>query len=115
MTEVWCGKRNLPITRHPCSWKAEQEPGGTKVKVAEGGQVRPDSSSPLLGEDLSLGPTDRAGDAERAREMVMRLHTMQENTDISQSMRVRAKTHTRKGTHARKDTPQTARALASTI
>lgn len=87
MTEVWCGKKNLPITRHPCSWKAEREPGGTKVKVAEGGQVRPDSSSPLLGEDLSLGPTDGAGDAERAREMAVRLHTMQENTDISQSMR----------------------------
>lgn len=87
MTELWCGKKNLPITRHPCSWKAEREPGGTKVKVAEGGQVRPDSSSPLLGEDLSLGPTDGAGDAERAREMAVRLHTMQENTDISQSMR----------------------------
>jgi len=98
MTEVWCGKRSLPITRHPCSQKAEREPGGTKVKAAEDGQVRPGSSTPLLGKDLSLGPTDGGGDAERTREMAMCLHAMQENTHISQSTRVRAKTHTRKGT-----------------
>lgn len=102
MTELWCGRRIFQLPEHPCSWKAEREPGGTKVKVA-GGQVRPDSSSPVAWEDLSLGPTGGAGDdAERAREMAVRLHAMQENTDISQSMRCVPR-RTRKGTHARKD------------
>ena len=91
MTEVRCGKRNLPVTRLSGSQQAPRER-----------RRRAGGSGLTLAPRCSGGPRWRWGHWGASGDGRVP-HTMQENTETSQSTRLRAKTHTRK------DTPQAAK------